>query len=324
MGSSTTKSRYFNVTNNGTTSYRVLEEFRFNGTNEVSDANNTVYDDRHGLQTGDAIHYAPGVTSPDANYVLGGLTADTIYYAIRVDENYFKVAANATDATNGTEIDISPATTSGYYFQRASDAAYDNYNVVAELGDNLYFNVDDQSGGEFALCHNTTTYDADKLLSNSAFNIGYGYQTNYTAKTTSGAGSIRFDTNDWPQSEDVPLYAPQDSHPSWTNIGEYGYWGTYNYIYVNDTNPSMKGTITLLPRLHNRGGARKPYFKYTVPANGGRGELKLRIWMGAYAYEGVGWVNGITIENLATGWTTADTFTVPGSIFSGASTAEST
>ena len=324
LGSSGTKSRYFNVTNNGTTSYRVLEEFRFNATSQVDDAAETVYDDRHGLQTGDAIHYAPGVTSPDANYVIGGLTADTIYYAIRVDENLFKVAANATDAANGTAIDISPATTSGYYFQRASDAAYDNYNIVVEEGDNLYFNVDDQSGGEFALCGNTNTYNADRLLSedNAAYfrPSDYGYQDFYTAVTTGGTGTVRFDTRDHPQSEDVPKYAPLDPHPSWTNIGELGSYGLTNYIYVNDTNPTMKGTITLVPRLHNRGGARKPYFKYTVPASGGRGELKLRIWMGAFSYEGVGWINGITIENFATGWTEADTFTVPGSIFTGAST----
>ena len=325
LGASGTKSRYFNVTNNGTTSYRVLEEFRFNGNTQVDDAADTVYDDRHGLQTGDAIHYAPGVTSPDANYVIGGLTADTIYYAIRVDENLFKVAANATDAANGTAIDISPATTSGYYFQRASDAAYDNYNIVVEEGDNLYFNVDDQSGGEFALCGNTNTYNADRILSqdNAAYfspSGDYGYQDFYTAVTTSGAGTIRFDTRDWKQSEDVPMYAPQDPHPSWTNIGVLGSYGLTNYIYVNDTNPTMKGTITLVPRLHNRGGAGKPYFKYTVPASGGRGELKLRIWMGAYSYEGAWWVNGITIENFATGWTESDTFTIPGSIFNGAST----
>lgn len=322
LGSSVTKNRYFNVTNNGTTSYRVLEEFRFDAISQVDDANNTVEDDRHGLQTGDQIHYAAGISTPDANYVLGGLTADTIYYAIEVDEDLFKVAANATDAGNGVAIDISPATTSGYYFQRVSDAAYDNYNVVAELGDNLYFNVDDQSGGEFALCSNTNTYDAAKLLSEiSVFRPSdYGYQDSYTAVTTSGAGTIRFDTNDWSQSEDVPNYAPQDPHPSWTNAGQFGYNGLTNYIYVNDTNPAMKGTITLLPRLHNRGGARKPYFKYTVPANGGRGELKLRLFMGAYSYDGVGWLNAITIENLATGWTEADTFTIPGSIFTGAST----
>jgi hypothetical protein len=323
LGSSGTKNRYFNVTNNGTTSYRVLEEFRFSNTN-VDDAADTVYDDRHGLQTGDAIHYAAGITSPDANYVIGGLTADTIYYAIKVDEDLFKVAANATDAGNGVAIDITQATTSGYYFQRASDAAYDNYNVVAELGDDLYFNVDDQSGGEFALCGNTNTYNADRILSedNAAYfrPSDYGYQDFYTAVTTSGAGTVRFDTRDHAQSEDVSWYAPQDPHPSWTNAGQPGYYGLANYIYVNDTNPAMKGTITLLPRFHNRGGARKPYFKYTVPANGGRGELKLRVYVGAYSYDGPGWVNGITIENFTTGWTPADTFTVPGSIFTGAST----
>ena len=316
---STTKSRHFNVTNNGTTAYRVLEEFRFNGNTQVNDTENSIFDDRHGIQTGDALNYAPGITSPDANYVIGGLTADTIYYAIRVDVDNFKVAANATDAANGTAIDISPATTTGYYFQRADDAAYDNYNVIAEIGDNLYFNVDDQSGGEFALCQNTTTYDANNLLTAVPRN-SYGYQTQYTSITTSGTGSIRFDTNDWPQSEEVPDYAPQDAHPSWDNIGVYGYWGRTNYIYVSDTNPSMKGSITLLPRLHNRGGANHPYFKYTVPASGGRSSLILRVWFESYSYSGVGYIAGITIENIATGWTDADTFTIPASTFSGAVT----
>lgn len=324
LGSSISKIRYFNVTNNGTTSYRMLEEIQFNGTSEVDNANNTVSDTRHGLQTGDQIHYAAGISTPDANYVLGGLTADTIYYAIKVGEDSFKVAANSTDATNGVAIDISPATTTGYYFQRASDAAYDNYNIVVESGDQIYFNVDDQSGGEFALCGDTATYDANKLLSNETLFLkgapDYGYQEFYTANTTGGTGTIRFDTRDWDQSEDIPNYAPQDPHPSYDNVGNYGYWGLAKYIYVNDTNPSMTGTITLLPRIHNRGGARKQYFKYTVAANGGRGELKLRVYMGAASYEGVGWINGITINNIATGWTEADTFTVPGSIFNGAST----
>ena len=71
------------------------------------------------FQTGDAIHYAGGVSSPDAAKVIGGLSADTIYYAIKVDDTNFKVAANATDAGNGTAIDISDASQNGYYFQES-------------------------------------------------------------------------------------------------------------------------------------------------------------------------------------------------------------
>ena len=85
------KNRYFIVTNNSTSAYRMLEEWRINGTT-VDDAADTVYMLRHGIQTGDALHYAAGISSPDANKVIGGLSADTIYYAIRVDDNNFKVA----------------------------------------------------------------------------------------------------------------------------------------------------------------------------------------------------------------------------------------
>mgnify|MGYP003302969664 CR=1 FL=1 len=52
---------------------------------------------------------------------------------IRDSDNNFKVAANATDAGNGTAIDITAASTTGYYFQRADDAAWDNYTINVKL-----------------------------------------------------------------------------------------------------------------------------------------------------------------------------------------------
>ena len=122
------QSRYFIVKNNGTSAYRILEEFRINGNTSVElNGADQIFEVRHGLSTGDVLHYAAGVSSPDAAKVIGGLSADTIYYAIKVDDDNFKVAANATDAGNGTAIDITAATTTGYYFQRADDAALDNY-----------------------------------------------------------------------------------------------------------------------------------------------------------------------------------------------------
>ena len=58
--------------------------------------------DGHGFTQGQAIHWAPGET--EESYNVSGLTLDTVYYVIVVDGNYFKLAANATDAANGTNI----------------------------------------------------------------------------------------------------------------------------------------------------------------------------------------------------------------------------
>ena len=81
------KSRYFNVNNNGTTAYRILEEFRIDGSASVElNGADQIANVRHGISTGDALHYAAGISSPDANKVIGGLSADTIYYAIKVDD----------------------------------------------------------------------------------------------------------------------------------------------------------------------------------------------------------------------------------------------
>ena len=127
------KNRYFIVSNNGTSAYRMVEEFRINGSTSVElNGADQIGWFRHGLSTGDAIHYAAGIASPDAAKVIGGLSADTIYYAIKVDDNNFKVAANATDAGNGTAIDITAASTTGYYFRRQDTSALDNITITCK------------------------------------------------------------------------------------------------------------------------------------------------------------------------------------------------
>lgn len=68
----------------------------------VAAANTIVYAD-HGLKTGDPVTYDCGA---DANNAIAGLTDDTIYYVIRVDQDTIQLASNTLNATNGTEIDI--------------------------------------------------------------------------------------------------------------------------------------------------------------------------------------------------------------------------
>jgi len=307
------KNRYFIVTNNGTSAYRMLEEWRINGTN-VDDAADTVYMLRHGIQTGDALHYAAGISSPDANKVIGGLSADTIYYAIRVDDNNFKIAANATDAGNGVAIDISPATTTGYYFQRADDAAYDNYTINLKQGDQINFDSTGASGagGTFNLIYNNDSYDAANLLTR--------YENNFQAEPIGqGTTSTEWDTEGYRQTEDEVLRPNRwVSEGAGTSTGDLG---IVKYIYANDTNPSMKGEIILEPYVSNNNtSSYNPYWKYTVPANGGRSELKLRIYRGNRWYHNP-YLVGVTINSIGFGWTDGDSFTIPGTAIGGASPA---
>jgi hypothetical protein len=86
----------------------------------------------HGLQTGDAGFVSAGVN---------GLSADTFYYAIRVDADNFKLAASRANALAGTPFDLTDSL--NFTFRQAADADEGLY-VVAD-GDPL-----DGSSGAWA------------------------------------------------------------------------------------------------------------------------------------------------------------------------------
>ena len=311
------KSRYFNVKNNGTTAYRILEEFRIDGSTSVElNGADQIANIRHGLSTGDAIHYAAGVSSPDAAKVIGGLSADTIYYAIKVDDTNFKVAANATDAGNGTAIDITAASQTGYYFQRADDAAWDNYTITTKLGDRLYFDSSGATGagGTFNLIYNNDSYDASKLLAKFTTN----WQNEIQNNASDGSTTTYWNTIGYRQSENEALRPNRwQGEGAGTSTGDYG---IIKYIYANSTNASMKGEIVVEPYVHNAGGSNfSPYWKYTVPASGGRSELKLRVYRGNQWYYNP-YIVAITINSIGSGWTDDAVFTIPGEEIGGAAT----
>jgi len=310
------KNRYFIVSNNGTSAYRMVEEFRINGNGSVElNGADQIANVRHGLSTGDAIHYAVGVSSPDAAKVIGGLSADTIYYAIKVDDDNFKVAANATDAGNGTAIDITAASTTGYYFRRQDTSALDNITITCKLSDTLNFITSGASGagGTFNLVYNSDSYDANKLLTK--------YDTNWQSAPTGNAsdGSVDtvWDTQAYRQSENEvldPLRAPGDGAGTAT-----GDQGIIKYIYANSTNASMKGEIVVEPWVFSNGSNFNPYWKYTVPASGGRSELKLRVYRGNRWYDSA-YIVAITINSIGSGWTNDAVFTIPGEEIGGVAT----
>jgi hypothetical protein len=70
----------------------------------VSANADTIIVTSHGLATGQVVRYS--VAGGDANNVIGGLTAESEYYTIRVDQDTLSLAANATAAAAGTDIDL--------------------------------------------------------------------------------------------------------------------------------------------------------------------------------------------------------------------------
>ena len=136
------------------------------------------------------------------------------------------------------------------------------------------------------------------------------------------SSSTQWDTQGYPQTETEALFPDRGTgEGTGTNLDDYG---IVKYIYANSdssTNPNMKGEIILEPWADNQ-SSYAPYWKYTVPASGSRSELKLRVYRysgSMYAYRGD--ISNITIHSIGSGWTTNDSFTIPGTAIGGTSPA---
>ena len=129
---------YYDIHANGTnTAYRLAKKFFISNTDSDYTANTfTEYD--HQLSTGDAVVYGYG--TEDAVNKIPELTYGTTYYAIKVDNDTFKLAASSSDATNGTEIDIStPAGSGGIAFYIDPSTIADNNDINVLQGDNIFW-----------------------------------------------------------------------------------------------------------------------------------------------------------------------------------------
>lgn len=305
------------ATATGTTAYRMLRLIDPQSASyfySSADPNypNQIRIDRHELTQGQAIHWAPGGT--EENYNINGLTLDTVYYVIIVDSNYFKLAANATDAANGTEITLSNGGWSGnsaakssivYSFRDIDDAQFDNRTINIGSADNLQITLDTAGSGNMYLCYDTDDYDANKHIVDGWLDQTTSY-TNPPTGMGSDTGTITWDVNGYRQSftdpADKELFHPTESLKS------------RKYIYANDTNSGMKGVINVYPQCVNgHDSSYFPFWDYEVPASGGRSALKLRVYryqQNNSSYYGRIWQ--IEILSKGTGWTDNEVFTIPG------------
>jgi hypothetical protein len=81
-------------------------------TSAVTVAADTITYTAHGLNTGDRVKYY----KVGAGTAITGLTDATVYYAIKVDANTFKVATSSANATAGTAVDLTGTGNNAQYF----------------------------------------------------------------------------------------------------------------------------------------------------------------------------------------------------------------
>ena len=302
-GSGESVIKRFYVSNIGNTAYRLLEEFRFDQY-DVDTASDTISHVRHGLSDGDLITYAVG-QSNDPNKNIG-LTVGNDYYVINATTDTFQVS----DTSGGSAKDLTQANQTGFYFRRKDMALYDNYTIRVKSQDTIYFYKNNISGGTgtFYLLKNSDAYDATKLLEDE----GFSYQTTPTYNGDDSYTTV-WETRGYPQTEDEALFPDRGpGEGTGTNLDDYG---ITKYTYANSdntNNSSMRGQIIVEPWSRYE-TVFPSYWKYTVPASGSRSELKLRVYRrGNSSSTYRGYISNITIHNIATGWTTNDTFTIPG------------
>ena len=286
---------------------------------------------RHGFKTGDPVRYLPGET--DAIYSLGtNLAPDTLVYIINVSRDRFKVATSAANATNGIAIDLDGTASTNSQFpvvwQQEAQQASDYINPTIDIyhGDNIEFENVSGNTTNLTVCRDVDSFDNDqRIVYNDATygsthddEVSVTYRSNTINVSCVPGADLTWDTRSYPQSESEPLYPTSLSNPS--IIGRPGEDGIRKYIYCSETTATAKGVINLLPGNVNAEYTsyyNDPYYKYTVPASGGRSELKLRVWRGSYNDNHL---RNITIHNIGSGWSDDEVFTIPGELVGGTAT----
>tara|TARA_A200000159_G_scaffold71080_1_gene65995 strand:+ start:4985 stop:7651 length:2667 start_codon:yes stop_codon:yes gene_type:complete len=210
------------------------------------------------------------------------------------------------------------------------------------------FRVDRISGSlgqKFTLCSNTDDYASDKLLRQYTETGGnyYPHTTSHTSWPDDFSGNdlnpptldfdgganqngLRLDTKYYRQTESNSCTPTELRFPDF-NVNDPRENSTQKYIYANDTTPGMTGNIIIHASIRINGSCGEYYshYDYTVPASGGRGALDLRFYISfseGYPYYNGGELVGVSILNVAEGWTTGEVFTVPGDQIGGSSPAQ--
>lgn len=325
--------REFTATANGTSGYYMQESWTPTGWN---DSNNTLTVPYNWtLQSEKEVVFIP--SGGDSTNIVGGLTLNTSYWIIRVDETTIQLAATLADAQASNAIDLTAAPTAGWTSTtRLWDPQTGSENVTIEtyVGDRINFIT---PGGMY-VCEGNS-YDSTKVLNATNFNAGNLDKSKIGAinsgLNSNGANQFTWDTNYNLQSEDntdVESYDKPSTmrqgnvHQGWTDsnipmIGVLPYYGgrVVEWCYASDTTSAMKGVVKLLPSLNTSATWGSPYWKVTIPGTvtggGGSGkDLKLRVHRRNAGQNSTyrGHIDYIDVCNCPDGWSSGATFTISG------------
>mgnify|MGYP001181224267 CR=1 FL=1 len=312
----------FYVTSNGTTDYQIYERLDINSYG-VDITNEIIVVNSNNLPTGTKLTYAPGETAGDATKDITGLSPGDVVYLHKVSINQIKLCVSEAAALAGSAfIDLSANPQYPYYF--VTDAGT-NPTITLNSGDIPKFIINDNSGGNFYLMDMAEGgYVSDRTIVEDPV-TGALVNQNTGGNNMSGVGTegdpLVWNTSYWQLTENEVFDPTKD-------VAGTGYQGVYSYGYANDTYGvagtagTMKGAIVIVPYVNSNTYMdwHQLYWKYTVPASGGRSELKLRVYRDSNGTD-QGKVCGLTINSKGTGWSNNEVFTIPGDQIGGATPA---
>jgi hypothetical protein len=252
----------------------------------------------HGLTTGTGLRYTTSGASGGAghgNYISSSITQNdvTVYISVRdVDDVYLHLTQQ--DAINGTnKLDLQNLSSGHWFYTDTFDGIeplfQHDYLQLFVYGTDLtrpLYIEDDGGSGAYDPLRTIDTGNYHNPNSWKGFPSSQGLQT---------AGQfISWHTKGWGQ-------------------------GTFN---ITSTDASYRYPFTLSPRSHNSNNIYTstdyPHWDYTVPADGTRSALNLRI----YRDDTSGNIETIEVLNLnSSGWSDNDVFTIPGDQIGGATPA---
>lgn len=259
----------------------------------------------HGFSDGDEFLYYQGITNKNSagpNHAFAGATnGQSVFVSVYDDNNVYLYSSNA-DAVAGTnKLDLQ-ALSSGYYLARTTtQSTPDPINMEDTI---RFFTYD-------------TTLTTDMRFQDQAGAIDIQRELN--AGNFNGITYLSFPTH-------TRMDLVADSYVTWSTRG----WeqGTY-YITGDAATYSTPITVNPLGGNHyisiSAPGTgqweytyRPAYWDYTVPQDGTRSALNLRIYREGTGTNGK--LDGIEVLDMnSSGWSDGDTFTIPGTAVGGAS-----
>ena len=291
----------------------------------------------HDMENGHPLVYRAinSQATPLSPSISDGDTVYVVKYG-ETDDRNIRLAASLADATAETPVyftDFNSISTGQFLLM---DATHTDTTQLQEIrqGDYIRFetptNYDTVRGSDSLLSSShplyiqdsSGAYDADRLINT----VNYKDLVSDSADTTNN--------RNYPSNGNL-------AGSGWDGSGEF-YWNTSgweqgNYYIVCENHSSMTVTVPLVPSpgrmdasnnvwvkslyYPQREGLQPTYYDYTVPADGARSALNLRIYRDHNTVPSK--IAGVRVMNMnSSGWTTNAVFTIPGTAIGGASPAD--